>query len=205
MINKIKRWWEDYRLKKSIWAKLSDAIFIVIIVGLIFPDSRIFLVSNFQRLTMWGPSELKKEKQVKIADETYQWNMYDLNGKPYSFSETKGKVVFINLWATWCPPCIAEMPSIEKLYLHFKDNPNIVFLLVTNETPEKVNPFMQKREFQFPVMISSQRVPQDFFSETIPATFVVDKNGVIIMKEQRAKKWHGDETIKLLEELIQNK
>lgn len=199
---KIKTWWEDYKLKKSFWSKLSDIIFIVLIVGMLFPSSRMFIISNFQRITMWGPSELSNEKQVQLADEAYNWQLQDSQGNQHVLAEFKGKVIFINLWATWCPPCVAEMPSIDELYAHYKDNPNIVFLLVTNEKRGTIDEFLIKRNFNFPIYSSLTRNPQEFFSETIPATFVVDKNGRVVMKEQRAKKWHGESTIEFLDKLI---
>ncbi len=201
MLDKIKNWWTNYKLKKSIWSKFSDILFIIIVLGLLFPSSRMWMVSNFQRLTMWGPSELPTQEQVQISGQAYDWQLVGLDGKSYKLLDFKGKVIFMNFWATWCPPCVAEMPSIQKLYNHYKDNPNIAFILATTDKPNAIMKFLKRYQFRFPIYLMVTKTPQEFFSQTIPTTFLVDKSGKIIMKEHRAKKWHSEKTIAFIDEL----
>jgi peroxiredoxin len=94
------------------------------------------------------------------------------------------------------------MPSIDELYTNFKDNRNIVFLLVTNENKATVDKFLSKRNFQVPIYMSMTEYPKEFFSETIPATYVVNKKGEIVMKEKRATKWNATSSIELIDKLI---
>jgi len=202
MMEKIKNWWKDYKQKKSLFSKLSDLLFVALVLALLFPSSRMWVVSHFQRLTMWGPSELPKSEQVVLPETAFDWKLIDLNAKEFQLSDFKGKVLFVNFWATWCPPCVAEMPSIQKLYEHYKKNDSIVFILATSDPINKVKKFLEDRDFDLPIYLMASNAPKEFFSKSIPATFLVDKRGKIVMIEKRAKKWHGQKAIDYIDELI---
>jgi len=202
MMEKIKNWWKDYKQKKSLFSKLSDLLFVALVLALLFPSSRMWVVSHFQRLTMWGPSELPKSEQVVLPETAFDWKLIDLNAKEFQLSDFKGKVLFVNFWATWCPPCVAEMPSIQKLYEQYKKNDSIVFILATSDPINKVKKFLEDRDFDLPIYLMASNAPKEFFSKSIPATFLVDKRGKIVMIEKRAKKWHGQKAIDYIDELI---
>lgn len=108
-----------------------------------------------------------------------------VDGKTIDLQQQKGKVVFINFWATWCPPCLAEMPSVNDLYLKVKDNPNIVFLSV--DVDNKLNrssQFLQKNGYQMPVYGGNlDGLPAKFYSRSIPTTIVIDKKGDVVFNE----------------------
>lgn len=105
----------------------------------------------------------------------------DINGKTFSINELKGKVVFLNFWATWCPPCIAEMPSINSLYNGVRSNPNIVFLMVDIDgSAPRAAGFMKRKAFDLPVHTSASKIPKAVFSGSIPTTLIVDKSGSIV-------------------------
>lgn len=92
--------------------------------------------------------------------------------------ELKGKVVFVNFWATWCPPCIEEMPSIQVLYEKFKDNKDIVFLIVDVDGDlENANTFMKEHNLKMPLYIMNSNLPAGFELNAIPTTIVLDKQG----------------------------
>jgi thiol-disulfide isomerase/thioredoxin len=104
--------------------------------------------------------------------------LVDANNTPLNFTQFKGKIVVINNWASWCPPCIAEMPSIQNLKNNLK-NEHIVFVMVSyDDTPEKALRFMQKKNFDFEIYFPGKKYP--FHTESIPATFVLDKTGKVI-------------------------
>ena len=94
------------------------------------------------------------------------------------------------------------MPSIQELYDKYKDNEQIVFLIVSNEKTQKVNAFMQKRGFTFPVPITHYKMPEPFFTQSIPTTFLVSKSGKIVVKETGAANWGGEKMQKIVNELI---
>ena len=104
-------------------------------------------------------------------------------GKNISYNELKDKTIFINYWATWCPPCLGEMPHIEKLYQQLKDNPNIVFLMVSKDNDfNKAIAFKNKKEYELPIFQELQS-PNQLQSQILPTTFVI-KNGKIAFRKE---------------------
>src|SRR5699024_3956690 len=92
---------------------------------------------------------------------------------------------FINVWASWCPPCVAEMPTIESLYNEVSDNEDISFLLISlDEEPEKAVAFMKSRDLPMPYYFPTAGMPQIFQSPYIPSTYVVSKEGKVIFQKE---------------------
>jgi thiol-disulfide isomerase/thioredoxin len=113
------------------------------------------------------------EADIAKADFTLE----DLNNKKWTLSELRGKIVLVNFWATWCPPCRAEMPSLDDLYTHYQ-NDGLVILSITDENPSTVNSFLEGKNYHPPVLIDSDRaVNNRFHVEGIPQTFVFDRDG----------------------------
>jgi thiol-disulfide isomerase/thioredoxin len=116
----------------------------------------------------------------------YNFKIKSMDGEVVELSQFKNKVIFINLWATWCPPCRAEMPSIQSLYDKMKDNEDIVFVMLSLDkagSEGKINKFIDKKSFDFPVYLPATEVPNVLRSPSIPTTFVVAKNGKIVSKK----------------------
>lgn len=113
------------------------------------------------------------------------FKMVDLNGKQVNFESLKGKVVFLNIWATWCPPCIAEMPNIQKLYDKVgSDKIAFVMLSVDEGGMAKVKKFIDRKKYTFPVYIPASQFPQEFYSNAIPTTFIISPEGKIVAKQE---------------------
>lgn len=113
------------------------------------------------------------------------FTMRTLNGENVSFESLKGKVIFLNIWATWCPPCIAEMPNIQSLYE--KMDPNkvaFVMLSVDEAGVQKVQKFIDKKGYTFPVYMPVSQFPQEFYSNAIPTTFIISPAGEIVAKQE---------------------
>lgn len=189
---------QNYWKTKSVFAKISDLLFIILILALIHPTSRIEVISFVKRVTAFSPNEIAKEDRKAISKQDYNWVFETMDGKEINMQEYIGKSVFLNQWATWCPPCVAEMPSIQKLYDKVKDNENVKFVIITNEKRETVKAFMQKRGFSFPVVLARSKTPEVFKSESIPVSFVISPKGEILIKEYGSKKWHSEETVQIL-------
>ena len=127
--------------------------------------------------------------------------MKGLNTNSVDFNQLKGMVIFVNFWATWCPPCRAEMPMIQELYNEYKDK--IEFVFVTSESWETVEKFYKANEYKLPTY-NSVSTPPKTFTETnsIPATYLIDKEGNILISKTGAANWSSDKVKKLLDKLL---
>jgi peroxiredoxin len=112
--------------------------------------------------------------------EHVEFALRDLSGKTWTFSELRGKVVLVNFWATWCPPCRKEMPDLETLYQRFESK-GFVVLGISDEKAAKVEPFVRERKVSFPVLLDPERkVNEMFIVEGIPKSFVYDREGKLV-------------------------
>jgi peroxiredoxin len=118
------------------------------------------------------------DAQRQQADFT----LTDLHGKNWTLKDLRGKVVLLNFWATWCPPCRKEMPDLEALYLKFKDkDQGFVVLAISDEDAAKVSPFLAERDITYPVLLDpGRKVNEQFQIEGIPKSFVYDRSGKLV-------------------------
>lgn len=108
-----------------------------------------------------------------------------LDGNTLNFESLKGKVVFLNIWATWCPPCVAEMSNIQRLYDKVgSEKIAFVMLSVDNKGADKVQKFIQKKGFTFPVYMPASQLPEEFSSDAIPTTFIISPEGKIVARQE---------------------
>lgn len=120
-------------------------------------------------------------------------------GESISLKSLKGKVVFINLWATWCPPCIYEMPTIHKLRKMFKAREDLVFILVdVDGNLKKSRAFMKKNNFDLPVYTMDGKLPYALFDGSIPTTILIDKNNNVLGRQLGETDYMHPEFIKLI-------
>jgi peroxiredoxin len=108
------------------------------------------------------------------------FTLSDLQGKSWHLRELKGKVVLVNFWATWCPPCRKEMPDLQALYDNYKDQ-GFVVLSISDEESAKVAPFIAERKISYPVLLDpGRKVNEAFVVEGIPKSFVYDREGKLV-------------------------
>ena len=123
---------------------------------------------------------MKRLEEEDRARNSANFTLRDLNGRPWTLKDLKGKVVMLNFWATWCPPCRKEMPDLESLYKQFASQ-GLLVLGVSDDDPEKVREFVQKQGTTYPVLLDpGSRVNHLLHIEGIPKTFVFDREGKIV-------------------------
>ncbi|MRI00960.1 redoxin domain-containing protein [Kriegella sp. EG-1] len=180
---------------------LSNIIFAVFIVALIIPQTRIALqvALNKVKVFVMSPSELSEEDQLQL--QPFQYQLTTLDGTAININVGDDKVTFISYWATWCPPCIAEMPSIVQLHEDYGTRVN--FLLLTNEKPEKVKSFLSKKGYSLPIYRPAMNSPKELQLRSIPTNYIIDKTGKIIIKEIGAANWNSNKIRQILDENLQ--
>ena len=120
-------------------------------------------------------------------------------------ADLKGKVLFINFWASWCPQCIAEFPSIEKLYSKYKSNEDIVFLMINMDDDIEIGKqFLVKKNYSIPIFQATSKLPKEIYSGALPTTVVVDKNGIVRMQYQGFADYGGEKFNLQIKQLIED-
>ncbi len=130
-----------------------------------------------------------------------------LNGEKVQLKSLKGKIIFLNFWATWCGPCKEEMPSMEALYQHFKER-NFVFLTISLDYggQDSVRKFIGNHRYHFPVLLDPLGKTLDLFQiNKIPTTLIIDKNGKMIGRAIGPRNWSSPEFFSLIEQLLQDR
>jgi thiol-disulfide isomerase/thioredoxin len=174
----------------------SDILWIVFILLLFIPQTgkpiRVFI----SRTLAFSPSvQSVHDRQIL---ENYQWRLRKINGEIVDFETIKGKKIIVNFWATWCPPCIAEMPSFQTLYDDY--NRKAVFLFVSNEEHSVLKKFMTKYDLDLPIYQAINDNPKALDSNSLPTTFLMDENGNILIKKVGAANWNSEKVRILLEQ-----
>ncbi|MFH1541914.1 MAG: TlpA disulfide reductase family protein [bacterium] len=119
--------------------------------------------------------------------------LYDLKGEPHYLSDHKGKIIFLNFWATWCPPCRAEMPSMQKLQKYWNPEKYAMVAVNVGEDPEIVRAFMQDNNYTFPVLLDTTRkIARKYQVTGIPVTFIINEEGQIAAREVGAREWTNE-------------
>ena len=152
----------------------------------------IFISSNIGTVVL--ASQLKKAPD---------FTLYDIKGKKVTLSSFKGKAVFLNFFATWCPPCREEMPTIQKLYDKLKMKGfALITVSVDNNGKEAVIPFIQKNGYSFPVLLDEDHSASNKYDVSgIPNTYFIDKKGNIVDHSVGSRDWSTNDTIKALKKL----
>ncbi|MDR3248720.1 MAG: TlpA family protein disulfide reductase [Treponema sp.] len=142
---------------------------------------------------------LRQKRAVK------DFTLKTVDGKDLNLGQLKGKVVFLNFWATWCPPCRLEMPSMEILYQRFKGK-GLEFVAVDiMENNRQVSDFVRDNAYTFPVALDANgEISGNFGIQAVPATFIIDRDGKIILATVGARDWNTPAILAAFEGLLAN-
>src|SRR5690625_5854855 len=131
--------------------------------------------SDLNQITLGGPSDELPNREFNLNDDNLDIDLTGYNGTSDSnLKEHRGKVVFLNMWGSWCPPCVEEMPSIQKLYEAKGDQ--VSFVLITmQDKPERFVPFLEKHNYSMPVYEANSLLPKALIPNAFPTTFIINK------------------------------
>lgn len=136
----------------------------------------------------------------QLEESTFDWQLFDLNGNKHSLSEYKGKVIFINYWASWCAPCLAETNQLQQLYSDYGSKVN--FLFISNEEQQIVANYENNKKTGLPYFTPLTQYPNQLQTSSLPTTFIINKEGVLVMKKTGIAPWNGSDSRRILDSLL---
>jgi len=195
---RITRWKES----RTTTQRIGDIFFWVLLILLIIPGPRRVISTTLNRvaLNMKSPSMIPEERQISLEEGDYNWLLHDEDGEVVDFQQFREKPVFLNFWATWCPPCVAELPEIQKAWK--KHGASVAFLLVTNQEPPVVKAFMERHGYTIPVHYSASAAPRVFEHNSIPTTYIISPDGKIVVMKKGSVNWDSKGTDRVFDFLV---
>lgn len=182
------------------WSVASDFIFFGLILMFLIPSTRSILLSGVAtvRTLITGTGESDSQNSI-LSPENWNWSFSDGQGTTVAFGTLHGEVIFLNQWATWCPPCRAEMPSIERLYRDY--GTRVKFVMLTAEDPQVVQEYIEKQGYTFPVYFGSV-AGSALATRSIPSTAIIGRTGGMVIRKNGAINWNAGKIRRLLDREI---
>jgi peroxiredoxin len=143
-------------------------------------------------------------QSIKDKRKTLDFCLQGLNGDKVQLAALKGKIIFLNFWASWCGPCKEEMPSMEALYQHFKERDFVLLSIsVDYGGPDPVRKLIEKHRYRFPVLLDPAGKTLDLFEiSKIPAMLIIDRRGKMIGRVIGSRNWSSPEVFSLVDQLL---
>lgn len=186
----------------NLWRKIRPWITFIALLVVLRYTGILAGISVFASSTLMDMGMMEAEPEQVTTDDylDYNFKIKTLEGEAVDFNSFKGKTVFINLWATWCGPCRAEMPSIQKLYNKI-DKDKIAFVMLSldqEDQPKKVSKYIESKSFTFPVYIAGE-LPALLTVDMIPTTFVVAPDGKVVYRKSGMENYDSEKFSKFIE------
>ena len=181
------------------------SIILALFIGVLLfvPNAKAYLLKGLLSTGIFNAST-KKESDTVNAAKPANLSFSDKNGNHINTNDLKGKIIFINFWADWCPPCIAEMASINALYNKLKTDPRFVFVLAdADNNLHQAIAFMDKHQYDLPAYQIAGPIPTDLFSGSLPTTIIIDTKGHLVQRHEGIANYDTKEMLELLQSLLQ--
>lgn len=180
-------------LKKN-WLTLLLTAFLLSI--LLIPSFKEFV----QRQILMKPSLEKVENEVTFSPEELNLQLKGVNVPDANLADFKDKLIFLNFWGTWCPPCRTEWPTIEKLYQLKKDKLEFA-LIAMQDQEEDVKKFLKENNYTAPVYIAESPLDPKILPTVFPTTYLIAKDGRILKKEDSSMDWSKDSVLEFIDQV----
>ncbi|PRA97640.1 thioredoxin [Chryseobacterium sp. MYb7] len=192
-------------LKKNTSTAILTVLFIVILVN---KDAKAWLMRQVASTGILN-SSISESKEIQNTTTKASYAGFSLkreDGTGIDSSTLQNKVVFLNFWASWCPPCRAEFPSVQKMYDHYKNNPDMVFLTVNlDDNAALGKSYLKEKGFTVPFLIPAGNIPDVLYNGSLPTTVVLDKKGEIRLHHKGLADYSKDSFYKQIDELLKQK
>ena len=174
--------------------RLLRSAFLLPMLVLLIPRGAV-AQDPYKALDLIKPNRPQAAKELSVPS---------LNGKTLRLADYRGKVVFLNFWATWCPPCKEEMPSMERLYQRYRDKGLVVLAVsVDSEGGAMVAPFVKEYKLTFPIGLDQKMAVADLYGiRALPTSFLVNKTGTLVALALGPREWDGKAGQALIESLL---
>ncbi|KYG74532.1 thiol-disulfide isomerase/thioredoxin [Roseivirga ehrenbergii] len=163
--------------------ELSIVVVVFLVIYLTGSQAEVFGKVQ-QAVLVTGVANATALDADEVVDADYNFRLVNEEGNKIDVRDLKGKTLFINIWATWCPPCVAEMPNINSLYNKIENKDDIVFLMISHDDEMRTaQSWVKRKGFDFPVFKLASPLPDVFETEVVPSTFVVSPEGKIVVSK----------------------
>lgn len=167
---------------RTVFNKVTNVVFFAaLLLLLLSTDAKSWVLKQLVSVGLYN-ARIEPTGDAAVAKP---FRFTDDRGNNISTADLRGKVIFVNFWASWCPPCRAEMPALNNLYQQMKNEDNLVFLFLNeDENLSKAKEYLKKEKFDLPLFTAQSGIPPEIYSGTLPTTVIIDKEGRIVMKEE---------------------
>lgn len=180
---------------------MLNGLFVGLLLLILFvPSAKALVIRGLMEIGLFS-ADVNTETPTAQADLS-AIKFKDAKGKTLSLADLEGKVIFLNFWATWCPPCLAEMPSVNKLYEKYKNDSEVVFILVDADSDfTKSQAYMDRKKYALPVYAFASNLPETIFKGNLPTTIVFDKKGRLSYRGEGAANYASAKFMDFIEQL----
>ncbi len=194
---------KDKKKKVSRRDIIELAVIVTIFAVIYFTGSQAEVFGRVQQVVLktgvMNVGELDEEAKM---DADYDMKLVDTNGNILDLQTLKGKTIFMNYWATWCAPCVAEMPSIDGLYEKVGKDPNIVFLMISEDKKmSTARGWVKRKGFSFPIYKLASPIADVYETGVVPTTFVISPEGKIVVAKTGMANYDSRRFVKLMKKL----
>jgi len=163
----------------------------------------LFLLIATALMTSCGPGNEQPTVKAIKGQPSPNFQLTDIKGKDWQLSDLQGKIVFINFWATWCPPCIQEMPSMDALNKRMSGKPFQMLTILYNDRPEFGQSLVNKSGYNFPVLIDPDSSTAKQYGLTgVPETYIVDPQGILREKFIGPVEWNSPKALEMINKYL---
>jgi len=176
----------------------------IVVAGLAFYGLRGDFSQNEQAPSVVQGGENKLRLEIlKTPTPAPEFVLKDTAGNQINLLQLRGRVVFVNFWATWCLPCIEEMPAMEKLHQELQKDGLVILAVNFQEGPERIKEFLAKHNLTFTALLDHDgKVAERYQAWALPVSVIINKRGEIVARAMGSKDWHSDEALRYFRQLL---